>query len=164
MKLKASYEFSFSPEEVFFTFRDRGDELSNKLPNVTKVTTLEKKKISKTKMKTRGYTVAMGHIPPVLRRLVHPYMLTWEDEAMWDEEELTCTWITKPKFFKEVFHCTGVWKASGVDKKAKMELDADLKINIPILGRIAEKFISKNFYVNLDVYMNLFEKLLKKKQ
>lgn len=143
MDLNMVFEFISPAEEVFKTYRDKTSEFSKKIPNVTEVKIKEKKKIDKNKV--RLYTVwkGFGNIPAVVRSIVKPEMISWEEIDIWDEEKLTCTWECKSFYYKDFFACKGIWTFKDKNNKSQAILKGILKIYIPSFPGIPDKVAQK---------------------
>ncbi|HOC94127.1 MAG TPA: DUF2505 family protein [bacterium] len=120
-------------------------------PNVTK-TTVKKREHKGSKMTVVVETVANGDIPPNLRKLISPNMLTWTEYGEHDFDTHTYKYEVKTFYFSNVFKMSGVIKyfKDGEDKTVRT-LDGDIQIKIPLLGAIAEKKIVEVQKQNLEL-------------
>lgn len=120
-------------------------------PNVTscKVVKSERKG---NKLYVKVESVGNGDIPPRLRSLISPKMLTWIETGEFDFDNKEYKYSVRPFYFSSVFNMTGVIRyfKEGEDKTVRT-LDGEIKINVPILGWIAEKKIVEIQKVNLEL-------------
>ncbi|MFA6451683.1 MAG: hypothetical protein WCX65_19585 [bacterium] len=120
-------------------------------PNVTscKVKKSEKKG---NKLCVEIETVANGDIPPNLRNLINPKMLTWIETGEFDFDKNEYFYTVRTFYFSNVTKISGLIKyfKEGEDKTIRT-LDGEIKINIPILGAIAEKKIVEIQKANLEL-------------
>jgi len=112
MKINVKDEFPFPADVVFHTFRDRMEEYVRYTPNITDIVIKEREEIDEKTLKMRCDWGGMGQIPKVVRSILKPEMLRWEDWQTWDADEMTNTWVIKPFYFREFVRCEGVWKFS----------------------------------------------------
>lgn len=120
-------------------------------PNVTSCKMLkEERKGSKRYVKVE--TVANGDIPPKLRKLVSPKMLTWIEYGEYDFDTKVYKYRVKPFYFSNIVKVSGVIKyiKKGEDKTLRT-LDAEVRINLPVLGAIAERKIAEIQKANLEL-------------
>lgn len=77
--------------EVVRCYRDRLPDMVDCLPNVERIETLERRSEgARTWLLNRW--VATGKVPLFARKYVKPDMLTWLDDAVWDEEDWSVSW------------------------------------------------------------------------
>lgn len=176
MNIKRIYYFNYPAKIVFETYRDFHEEYAKHIPNVTKITVKERRKIEK--HKTRVVTVwnGSGHIPVVVRHIVKPEMISWIEYDIYDEEEMVYTWRCEPFYFKEFFTCEGICKyISEEENKTKVELDGILRVYIPRFpgvpdkvaqkaGEVVEKKIGEYLYPNLDATVQAIKRLIKERE
>jgi hypothetical protein len=143
MDLKMCFEFISPAREVFKVYRDKTLEFSKKIPNVTEVKIKEKKKIDKNKVRLHTVWKGFGNIPAIVRNIVKPEMISWEEIDIWDEEKLTCTWECKPFYYKEFFTCRGTWKFKDKNDKSQAILDGILRVYIPHFPGVPDKIAQK---------------------
>lgn len=110
MRISVKEEFPFSAEVVFHTFRDRMDEYVRHTPNITDIKIKNREQVSDTVLTMQCDWGGMGQIPSVVRKILKPEMLRWEDWQTWDSEKLTNDWIIRPFYFREFVTCNGVWR------------------------------------------------------
>lgn len=161
MKLEKQYTLSYKPNECFSTLKDEGEYLSTLLPNVKSMKVLERKPMGNGKLRTVDHWEAHAPIPGVLRHLLKPAMLVWNTENLWDEKNFSCEWKVTPKYFANVFLCSGGWKMKpGKDNDTVVNFRGEVKAQIPILGALIEKLIAMHLYKNLDINMDVLQEAI----
>jgi hypothetical protein len=110
MKIDVKHEFSYSAMEVYLTFRDRMPEYVKFCPNLTKIVVMDREDLPDDKTKMRVQWHGLGQIPDVIRNILKPEMISWEDWEEWDMKSYECRWVIKPYYFREFVVSEGVWK------------------------------------------------------
>ncbi len=131
--------------------------------NVTK-TKVVKSERKGNKLRVVVETLANGDIPPKLRKLLSPKMLTWTEEGEFDFDKYEYKYRVKTHYFSDLTKITGHFKYYEEDGKTVRELDGEIKIKIPILGRIAEKKIVEVQKENLKIDIDDIRETLKKEK
>ncbi len=110
MKINVMYEFAFSAQDVYLSFRDRMLEYVKYCPNLTKIVIMERADPDANTTSMRVQWHGLGQIPEIIRNILKPEMISWEDWETWDLRKLECRWVIKPYYFREFVKCEGVWK------------------------------------------------------
>ncbi len=110
MEIKVKHKIGHPPEVVYKVFRDKMMEYVKYLPNVTKVVIMERQDIDDNLTRMRVQWHGMGQIPEIIRSILKPEMISWEDWEDWDTEKLECRWVIKPYYFTEFVRCEGAWR------------------------------------------------------
>lgn len=119
-------------------------------PNVTKLT-VKSRETKGDFMEVIVETVANGDIPPALRKFINPKMLTWTEYGRLDIKNNTYEYKVKPLYFTNICKIYGKITYKTVEPgKTLRRIDAELVINMPIVGAIAEKKIAEVQLENLD--------------
>ena len=131
MKIQVRDEFPFPTGVVFKTFRDRMDEYVKHTPNITDIQIKFREQVSGTVLKMQCDWGGMGQIPDLVRKILKPEMLRWEDWQTWDETSLTNEWVIRPYYFREFVTCHGVWtyEPQG-ENKCLVRCDGVFEVNI----------------------------------
>jgi hypothetical protein len=120
-------------------------------PNVTK-TTVKSKETNGHITKIVVETLANGDIPPALRKIILPKMLTWTEYGTWDAEKKVYEYKVKTFFFSNI---TNIWGRISYKEpepgKTLRRIEAGIEIKMPILGQIVEKKVSEVQLANLDL-------------
>lgn len=148
-------------EDVIKICLDRSRDV-DVYPNITKVT-IKKSEDRDNKRFLTIETVANGDIPPALRKLINPKMLTWTEEAVHDFKTNDYKYKVRTHFFTNVCSISGHFTYREKDGKTVRTLNGEVKINIPILGQVAEKKIVEVQKDNLKLDVTAVRKELAKK-
>lgn len=151
-KLKAEYRVPADVKTVFTAMRDNHTEYWKDLPNIRSYRVLEEKKLSEKKKRMVIEWTGRAPIPRILQPIILPKMLKWVDTDVWDEEEFTLTWETKPYYYSEIFTCKGTWyvKKDGENKDSSIVIiDGFIDIRKPFFGGIAEKIVARYLMQNM---------------
>ena len=110
MKIHADARVSFPRTTTFSTYRDELSLLVPYLPNIKKIDVEESEEnpdgVEKTLRKLNIWH-ANADIPKLAQAVIKPHMLSWEDHALWNENDWTCEWRVKTHFFSERVRCSG---------------------------------------------------------
>lgn len=118
MKINFNFEFPFTALEVFKAYRDGGEDYAKFIPNVTGIKILERTKIGKDKTSVKSLWNGSGSIPLIVRPILKPDMVCWEEDDIWNESSLSGLWEIKPVHFTQYVTCKGLWtfEDDGKDK------------------------------------------------
>ena len=131
-------------------------------PNVTKCT-VKKRQTEGRITKLVVETVANGDIPKALRKVISPKMLTWIEYGTWDDKEKTYEYRVKTHYFSNITKVGGKFFYSEPEPgKTKRRLEGYVEINMPVLGKIAEKKISEVQKENLEIDVKAIKEEVKK--
>lgn len=176
MKIDVKNEFAFSAEEIFHVFRDQMMDYVDYCPNLTKVDIMEREDIDENTVRMRVRWHGLGQIPSVIRNILKPEMISWEDWQTWDMPSLECRWVIKPYYFREFVKCEGAWKFNPVsENKCLVTCKGVFNVNITkfppfpdFLVRKAspliEKMIGGYLEPNLKTVFKAVSDMLKKKK
>ncbi len=150
MKYNARHVIEGPIQDVIAVGLDRSRDVKV-YPNVTSCKVRKSEKRGN-KLFVEIETVANGDIPEKLRGLINPKMLTWIETGEFNFDKNEYFYSVKTFYFSNVFKCTGLisYFKEGEDKTVRT-LDGEIKINIPILGAIAEKKIVEIQKANLEL-------------
>ncbi|MEK6607673.1 MAG: DUF2505 family protein [Myxococcota bacterium] len=85
--------------------------------------------------------VAIGEIPAAARALVKSGMLTWNEESTWDPDAHAFTWRIVPEHFAHLLDAHGTWSLHDQGVRTRRVIDGDLRVKVPLVGRLVEEFI-----------------------
>jgi hypothetical protein len=158
MDMNAESRLPFPAKVVFACYRDKLPELLKFLPNVRKL---------ETKARTDEGPIARltnvwhggGEIPAAARAFVSDAMLSWTDNAVWDEGAMTCSWKIDPHAFAEAIECAGVNSFFDEGGKTRIEMRAHVRIDakkikgVPgflagTVGKTVEEFLRSRIQPN----------------
>ncbi|HOX29079.1 MAG TPA: hypothetical protein PLQ76_08015 [bacterium] len=150
MKYSTRHVIDGKIEDVVLVGLDRSRDVKV-YPNVTSCNVVKSEKKGN-KLFVRVESVGNGDIPPNLRSLINPKMLTWIENGEFDYDTNEYVYTVKPFYFANVFSMKGLIKylKDGEDKTIRT-LDGELNIKIPLLGAIAEKKIVEIQKANLEL-------------
>lgn len=173
MQIGGTKTISHPAEQVFAALRDKQSELAERyLPNIESVEVLERED---NPPKVRLYNRWQGRtddVSRVIRPFVSREMMSWLDEAFWDEETLSCTWRIESAKAKGVFQCSGSTRISArEDQTSLFELEGELQVHpdkVPgVPGFLArkvrdpiEKFVANLLNPNLTMMAQAVQRYL----
>jgi hypothetical protein len=97
-------------ELVWQTFRDRFEEVGQRVDDLEYITFKEKKENEAGQLVTLYEWKAdpkAGPLPALVKSYIQPSMLTWDDTATWDADHKVCYWEIESHYFREKMHCVG---------------------------------------------------------
>ena len=89
MEIRSTDVVNHPVDEVYETFRDRMPEITEYIRNVDRIVVEKREMLGKGKVHLVNHWYAVGEIPPVARSFVKPDMLSWRDDATWDDANRT---------------------------------------------------------------------------
>lgn len=132
--------------EVFHTFRDRMPEIARHIKNVDRIVVEKREELPDGKVRLVNHWYAVGEIPAVARAFVKPDMLSWRDDATWDEAARSASWKLETFFFRDSVRCHGTTRFSEKGESAtEVAIDATLEIRIgdlPMVPGLLRKKVS----------------------
>lgn len=162
MKIEMEFELQDEPKQLFdkFVEADRDGHLFKKLPNVKGFKQIELKKLSDGKIFFRNFAEGKAPIPAVVQSFIFPNMLVWEFYGERDHKKLTIDWQIKPSYFQNNIHAKGKWqfKKAKSNGSAIMHLDLEIRISIPIFGKLLEQVVAGHTKENMTLYIHMLEK------
>jgi len=174
MELRADARLPFPRAEVYAAYRDKIVDLLPFLPNVRSI---EIKKRSDEGKIVRLLNVwrGGGEIPAAARAILSEAMLTWDDDAEWNEEDFSCVWKIRPHAFTEAVKCEGKnqFREEGgvtlLEIRGVLEIDAKKIRGVPgflagKVGRTVEEFLIGKIQPNLVETTRGLEKYLESKK
>lgn len=145
---------------VYSTYRDRLLELVPYMPNIRQI-----------ELKTRqenGSQVEMvnewhggGEIPAAARAILDESMLSWTEQALWDESLYTTDWRIQTHAFTDAVSCTGknrfIDQPNGtlIQSRGELSIDPSKIREVPqflagMVGKVVEDFLGKKIEPNLQ--------------
>jgi len=157
MKYSVKHLLSGTLEEALTIAKDRTRD-ERVYPNITSLKQVKWEETD-TDIYCEFITRGDGEIPKPLRKLITPKMVSWREIGHWDKKNNAYDYKVKTFYFTSVFNMSGKFRfiPQGNDKVLR-EMEGEIKINIPLLGQIAEKTIVKYQVENLDKEAKIFEK------
>jgi hypothetical protein len=161
MKIEGTEKLTHPAKLVFETLRDRTPELVAILPNIEEVEVLERRDEPPVVHLYNRWQGAEGDVPRVVRPFIKKELISWNDRAAWNEEELRCRWEIEAAIAREIFSCKGntTITPDGAERctftlRGEMQIDPDKVPGLPrflsrkLKGPI-ERFIANAMRPNL---------------
>ena len=83
-----------------------------------------------------------GDLAAPARRVLDPAKLTWVVESTVDRSTSTTTFRMLPDHYANRLECAGTYTLAAADMDTTMQhMDGDLRVNYPVVGRLAERGI-----------------------
>ncbi|MEW6201818.1 MAG: DUF2505 family protein [bacterium] len=157
MRYTAKHLLNGTLEEAMMIAKDRTRD-ERVYPNITSLKQVKWDETD-TDIHCEFITRGDGEIPKPLRKLITPKMVSWRETGHWDKKNNTYEYQVKTFYFSNIFQMRGKIRfiPQGNDKILR-ELEGEIKINLPLLGQLAEKTIVKYQIDNLDKEAKIFEK------
>lgn len=131
MEIRSTDVVNHPLEEVYATFRDRMPEITEFIRNVDRIVVEKRENLGKGKVHLINHWYAVGEIPPVARSFVKPDMLSWRDDATWDDATRTASWNLETFFFRESVKCYGKTHfAARGDQATEVRIEGNLEIRV----------------------------------
>lgn len=128
MELRADARLPFPRPKVFAAYRDHLVDLLPYLPNVRSIEVKTRKEEGKI-VRLLNVWHGGGEIPAAARAVLSEAMLTWDDEATWNEEDFTCEWNIRTHAFTEAVKCTGKNRFVEKDGETTLEIRGTIEID-----------------------------------
>lgn len=93
--------------DLWRVLRDELPRLTDRLDEVASIECLDRKEEPSGHVHIVNRWTAAPQLPAMLQSYVKPEMLTWIDEAMWDEAGAMCRWSIRFPYFQEHVRCAG---------------------------------------------------------
>lgn len=160
MKISVSAYLPFPRSLVYLTYRDKLVEIVQSMPDIQQV---EIKSSCRSQRQGRIHYVnewrGSGDIPAVARPFLSEDLLSWTDEAIWNDAEFTTDWQTKTHVFTEAVYCAGqnLFLEDGagtrIESNGELTIDPKQLKGVPffLAGTIAtllEEYLSKKVAPN----------------
>jgi hypothetical protein len=84
----------------------------------------------------------VGHLSPVVTRVIDPSRLTWVEEVTLDRSTHRTTWKIQPDNYANLLTASGEFVLSPAGPDAtERRVEGDVKVRVPLVGRKAEAAI-----------------------
>jgi hypothetical protein len=140
MKYHARHVLKGSLDEVLEILRDRTRDLMV-YPNISR---LAQKRWDESDADIHCEYVVCGdgEIPRPLRMICTPNMLSWREIGCWDKKNNRYTYKLRSFHLTHLVHAKGEFRFTPLgDDAVVRELDAEMRIDIPLLGGLAVRTI-----------------------
>ncbi|GEM_PF-1650217 len=152
MKFKANFLFD-GPIDMVWEAREKRFENPDKFPELQKHEEISRREEGK-KIFSKRIIELSASIPKPLQKVLSDDMMKTIDESVYDMETNVHTWTITPKAGSKLFKCTGYSKYNeyeeGGQRKTKRELELEVKVDLPLLGKMAEQVILEAYKKNLE--------------
>jgi hypothetical protein len=138
---------------VFSTLRDRYQDYLRYVPAVASVKLVESEEIDALRIRNVTEWEGKANIPANVRNHLRPDMIRWRIYSLWDEERWTNEWRLETFHFNDILECRGTLRFEEDCGRTRCTLSAVFRIDVPLLGPLAEKFIVRNF-LNKSLVVN----------
>ncbi|HOO55511.1 MAG TPA: DUF2505 family protein [bacterium] len=163
MKFKANYVLDGTISQVWEA-REKRFENPEQFPELQKHEEIERKEEGN-RIHSKRIVELSASIPKALQKVLSPEMLNCTDESIYDMDTNVHEWTITPNFKTKVFTCTGYSKYNEIEKdgetKTKREVVLEVKVDIPIVGKMAEQVILDAYKKNLEKDNKTMSRMLK---
>lgn len=160
MRIEADSVLRYPRPAVFAAYRDDLPAFVEFLPNVRAVEVAERKTEGRI-VRLRNVWHGSSELPTKLAEALDERVLSWDDEAVWDEASWSCDFCISPHSFTNAVRCRGrldFIELAG--DRTRLEMTGDLAIELDrvrgvpsflagSLGRTAEAFLVRHITANL---------------
>ena len=152
MKYKGEFIFDATFDQVWDA-RERRFENPDKFPELQKQELLERQEEGKLIRQKRKIELAAS-VPKALRAVLPDEMMKCIDMSEYDMEAGTHKFVVKPNFKTKVFKCWGLSRYTefeeGGQTKTRRELELNVEVKVPVVGKQAEKVVLEGYKKNVD--------------
>lgn len=160
MKISVSVQLPFPRALVYPTYRDRLSEIVQSMPDLHQV---QLKSSRRSQQQGQVHYVnewrGSGEIPAIARPFLNEDLLSWTDEATWNDASFSTDWQTRTHAFTEAVHCGGqnvfLEDATGtlIESQGELTIDPSQLKGVPffLAGTIAallEDYLGKKVAPN----------------
>lgn len=82
-----------------------------------------------------------GDVPPALKKIIKGNSFSWKEISRYVPKEHCIYWQILPDIELIKFHGQGVWRLKKFKKGCKRIIEGEIKVEIPLLGKIIESYI-----------------------
>jgi hypothetical protein len=107
MNFKTVSIIKYPVEVVWPTFRDRFEDIGALVDNVTYIREVERTTSDAGPLQTNYEWKVDPPLPALIKGYIKPEMLSWNDIALWWEEDSQCHWHIVSHYFKDKMNCQG---------------------------------------------------------
>lgn len=159
MKYGAKHILKGSIEEVIEIIMDRSRD-PRVYPNITSVKQT-KYRATSDEIFCEFVVRGDGDIPKPLRLLASSKLLTWLEIGHWDKAWNLYTYELRPNYFTNLVRARGSTRFTAISGNAVLrEFEAEIWIDIPLLGELAAKTIAKFQLDNYDLEEKMFDRYI----
>jgi hypothetical protein len=163
MKYKGTFIFDADVNTIWEA-REKRFENPDQFPELQKHEEIEREQNGPIIKSKRKIELAAS-VPPALRAILPGEMLKCIDKSEYNLETGVHKWVVTPNFKTELFSCVGYskyteFKDSDGKQKTRRELELEVTVKVPILGRKAEEVILEAYKKNVDKDNTTMKKMI----
>ena len=132
-EIRVDQTLAFPVERVFAGFRDRLPELAPLIPGIAQITVVERKELGEGRIALLNKWTVSRDMPDlkIVGRFLPDGVLYWEDHALWDPGDHSCTWRFVLPFVKDAVEVSGknYYRADG-EGKTRLEVRGALNLTL----------------------------------
>jgi hypothetical protein len=108
-EIRVDQTLPFPVEQVFTGLRDRLPELAPLIPGIAQIAVVERKELGEGVISLHNKWTVSRDMPDlaIIGRFLPDGVLYWEDHALWDPRDRSCTWRFVLPFVKEAVEVGG---------------------------------------------------------
>ena len=170
--LKKEIFLNAPKDKVWETYRDSLPQLVSAMPTVEEIKVLSREELKEGIRLVNRWKIS-GGLPNAIKKIVPSKLLSYDDEATWNQKEFTCYFIEKPIDGSGIYLCKG--KNTFINKGEKTLLTIGFELTIypekipgiptfvarKLVSRI-EQIISKEVVKNLALTAKVVENYIQK--
>ncbi|MFH0901297.1 MAG: hypothetical protein V2A73_11775 [Pseudomonadota bacterium] len=158
MELRSTTRIPFPRRVVFAVYRDEMLKLVPYLPNIRRLE-VRSREDAGTVVRIHNVWHGGGQIPAAARAFLSDDMLSWNDHAVWKQDDFACEWRITTNSLTEAILCAGEHRFFEDGNETRIELRGGLTIDahkikhVPRflagkVGRILEEFLADRIQPN----------------
>jgi hypothetical protein len=171
MQINASSLIHHPLERVYRAYKDELVQIAAFMPNIKEILVLSREEVPGG-AKLHNEWAGKGEIPKVVRGILKPEMVRWDDYAAWDDTNHLCHWEIKTRAFTDNVTCRGINRMTAEGEGAtRVTLQGNLDVHLQgipgVPGFLAkgiapqvEKFIIALITPNLEQVNQALERYL----
>lgn len=153
MKYKGEFIFD-APADMVWEAREKRFENPDQFPELQHQELISREQNNNVVRQKRKIELSAS-VPSTLRAILPAEMLKCIDSSEYDLDAGTHKFVVRPNFKTDVFKCYGISKYTeftGEDGKpqTRRELELNVEVKVPIVGKQAEKVILDGYKKNVD--------------
>jgi uncharacterized protein DUF2505 len=99
-----------------------------------------------------------GEMPSALKKLIQGDCFSWKEISRYVPKEHCIYWEILPDVNLVKFHGEGVWRLKKLGKGCKRIIEGEIKVDIPLLGKVVESFIVNELKSTYEIEPSVQEK------
>lgn len=146
MEFEQKNNVSHPKQIVYFAMKDKLEELAQFILTLHKIELKSREKISENHEKIiRKWYGKYEVVPSAVRRFIKESMLTWEDHALWEDENFLVRWESHSGMLKHLYSCSGInYFEDGEDNISIIRITGKIEVYPEKLPGVP-KFLARRF-------------------